>query len=321
MTTNEDLFFDEFYDALTKSVAADGYKTEKVDIPKTNTMMRGINIVPKEGTTDFTPIVYPENYYEEWMEGGDMDEIITGIKNTIKETSAAFEPGLSLIKPENARGHIRAAVAGYEGNETWLDGIPHERIEDLAVYAKWHFDDHSAATITNGLANRLEMTKEEILKMAKENTATEYKFESLEDALKDSMREMGIDEETIDETFKFGTRSPLYVLTTQDGHDGAALIADPAILKGIRAGLNEDIYILPSSVHEILILPESYMAGDVDALKDMVKSVNDTEVDLQDRLSYEVYEFDARGLHIADSENLKIADEMPMPGIANHHKR
>lgn len=84
---------------------------------------------------------------------------------------------------------------------------------------------------------------------------------------------------------------PMYVLTNPKMHYGSGLIMSKPILRNILDRINEDIYILPSSVHELIILPASFV-NDAKYLTDMVQSVNLSSVEPRDRLSNSVYKVD-----------------------------
>lgn len=84
---------------------------------------------------------------------------------------------------------------------------------------------------------------------------------------------------------------PMYVLTNPKMHYGSGLIMSKPILRNILDRINEDIYILPSSVHELIILPASFV-NDAKYLTDMVHSVNLSSVEPRDRLSNSVYKVD-----------------------------
>lgn len=58
--------------------------------------------------------------------------------------------------------------------------------------------------------------------------------------------------------------------------------------------LDSDLYIIPSSIHECLILPEQEdICGD--DLKKLVRTVNDTEVADDEILSYNIYKYSRAG--------------------------
>ena len=70
-----------------------------------------------------------------------------------------------------------------EANKEWLKDLPYERIEDLAIYAKMYVAPDASIRITSSLLSEIHMTKEEVLKEAKKNTAKNMVFKSLEEIL------------------------------------------------------------------------------------------------------------------------------------------
>ena len=72
----------------------------------------------------------------------------------------------------------------------------------------------------------------------------------------------------------------------------AAVMFYPDFMDQVAKELGGDIFILPSSVHEVLILPDD---GNMNAqeLKEMVTSINASEVAPEDRLTDNVYHYDA----------------------------
>ena len=79
----------------------------------------------------------------------------------------------------------------------------------------------------------------------------------------------------------------MFVLTNELKLNGAAAILDTDLMLEIFEKIGE-FYILPSSIHEVLIVPMSSNIH-VSELKAMVKEVNDTQVSPEDRLSYSIY--------------------------------
>ncbi len=99
------------------------------------------------------------------------------------------------------------------------------------------------------------------------------------------------------------SKSELYVLTNNSGMFGASVILQYHILREISERLGCAFYVLPSSVHEIILAPklEEY---DLSMLKETVHAVNSTVVSESDYLSDSVYEYDAiNGLQICDVDN------------------
>ena len=80
----------------------------------------------------------------------------------------------------------------------------------------------------------------------------------------------------------------LYVMTNNEKSFGAATMFYENVLENFAMQLHKNLYILPSSIHEVLLVPES-QGLKMDELKSMVQEVNDTELDREEILSYSVY--------------------------------
>ena len=94
-------------------------------------------------------------------------------------------------------------------------------------------------------------------------------------------------------TFEASTNSsasPLYVITNPDEFRGAAVLLFTKPFRDLAHELHDNLYILPSSIHEVLALPSRHFSPRL--LEKMVKQVNATEVRPQDRLSEHVYSYD-----------------------------
>ena len=91
-----------------------------------------------------------------------------------------------------------------------------------------------------------------------------------------------------------------YILTNQKEVDGAIYFMSPEVVGAIAEALEDDLYILPCSVNEVLLVRASEVRDGVDGLKAMVRDVNETVVAEKDILSYNVYHYDKEhGITIA----------------------
>lgn len=85
--------------------------------------------------------------------------------------------------------------------------------------------------------------------------------------------------------------NPMYVITNASKLYGAtALIFAKECFKILAEKMNSNLYILPSSQHELIAISDEF--ADVQALKEMVCDVNNSQVEAKDRLSYCVYKYD-----------------------------
>ena len=91
-----------------------------------------------------------------------------------------------------------------------------------------------------------------------------------------------------------------YILTNQKEVDGAFYFMSPEVVGAIAEALEDDLYILPCSVNEVLLVRASELEDGVDELKEMVRDANETVVSEKDILSYSVYYYDKEnGITIA----------------------
>lgn len=92
---------------------------------------------------------------------------------------------------------------------------------------------------------------------------------------------------------KLDPMEPMYCLTNQEGIFGASLILDDALLERIGTILKSDYYVLPSSVHEVMIVPKNSMIN-LEDIKNMVHEINEAEVPEEIRLPENVQVYDRR---------------------------
>ena len=83
----------------------------------------------------------------------------------------------------------------------------------------------------------------------------------------------------------------MYVLTNQKRRDGAAAVLYPGRLEMLALYLKENFYILPSSVHEMIILPESG-ALPKEELNAVIQEINGSQVNAEEYLSDHAYYYD-----------------------------
>ncbi len=96
-------------------------------------------------------------------------------------------------------------------------------------------------------------------------------------------------EEEFDEEFNQFIDERMWVITNQQKVNGAGTILYNDILPNLQKRLRTKLYILPSSIHECLVVTEDL--GTPEYLVEMVKEVNSTQVSATEQLSDHVYEY------------------------------
>lgn len=183
-------------------------------------------------------------------------------------------------------------------------GLPHEKLPgtDIASVIKVQHGD-MIATVSQETLQRLYMTEEEGFELAQKNTDREsYTFAPMSMVLQG----MGISPEySADMTAPYPGTPMLYVLTNEKGWDGASMITRKDVMDDIRQQLGEDFVVLPSSRHEVIILPES-VAPDVKELEAMVREINASVVSPDDFLSDSVFRYDGNSLMKVGEHELEM---------------
>ena len=90
-----------------------------------------------------------------------------------------------------------------------------------------------------------------------------------------------------------GSENPMFIVTNSQTVDGAGVIFYPEVMDQIGEGFQGDFFILPSSTHETLVIPDNG-AFDYRVLEDMVQTINENEVAPEERLSDHVYHYDVK---------------------------
>lgn len=182
-------------------------------------------------------------------------------------------------------------VISSERNTELLQNIPHERMEDMAVVYSFLIDqtdtENKRILITNKMLDQYGISKEQLRDDALENAP---KHRPVQDTgLLKTIVEMSGDERI--PGIEFATipeDEPVRVVTVPGGFNGAGVIAYPNFMNDMARKLNGNFYILPCSIHEVLIVKEdSFM--EPRELRNMVEIANSTEIKPEDRLTDSVY--------------------------------
>ncbi|MDE6406322.1 MAG: hypothetical protein K2M20_11815 [Lachnospiraceae bacterium] len=288
--------FEEFTENILIEIRAraDGvFQVKKHDAAKNNNVkLTGITVMKKEADTGFC--VYLDGLYREYESGGmEFGEIVDEVYRLIQQHGEdAPDVDISGLRNwETVYGDIRAKLINAEQNKEQLKEIPHRRFLDLAVVYYAVVKDHAqeeigTVLIRNGQMEKWGQEEETLYQTAMRNMRAdgEADFATIETVIRNIMP--GI-------TFPAGRgRAPwatgMYILTNRRKRFGAAEILDRKTLRMIADRIGDKFIVLPSSLHETIVLPPGDET-EYQRLANMVREVNDTQVDLEERLSYHVY--------------------------------
>lgn len=250
-----------------------------------------------------SPILNLEMYYA-LCQGGltGMEDVIRRMADIVQENTIPVD--LSLVTDYGRTKEnlfIRVCDAGRNGE--LLKNIPHTRIDDLAV--TYHIlrsidaGGMSSMTVTSQMMADLGITKEQLHQDAIENSPRLFPpmIENIGTMLRlFEMKAAGLEEEDISEirkTMDQDMQIPMLVVTNREQINGASALFYPGILDQVGEMMGEGYFILPSSVHEWIIVPDRE-GFDANEMQVMIMDANQNAVTPDIQLGDEAYHYDPK---------------------------
>ena len=241
------------------------------------------------------PNFYLEHQFIDWMRGTcTMEEIAVRLCKTYEEEVKRSRPLVSAISFdwENFRRNVFMRIVNTERNRELLKGIPHQEFLDLSVVYYYSVPISEGMTgtlvITREHLDLLGISEEELHETAKNNVERfrPAKVRCMEEVVCNLAERLGVEVQEASSQYPY-----LYVLTNKEGMFGAVSIALEEELKNFSKRINNSFYILPSSVHEVILLPSSEQFC-VEYFSALVREINETQVDPTEVLSDSIYFYD-----------------------------
>ena len=288
-------FVEDLRDKLYESGAEVNISVHTVN--KLNESYEAITVTP-EGSNIGVNIGI-DKFYEALDNGRSYDEVVDKavevINNGINQRPD-FDIN-SLSDYSQMKSKLAMEVVSAETNAEMLATVPHQNIEDMAVVYRFvlNSDDEGRASIlvTNQLLDSMGVTPEQLHADAMENAPVIKPVEIK--GMSEVMAEMmGIEQAEMMGIFPVAPEDEqMYVATVPDKVHGAGVLAYQDFMEKAAERAGGDFFILPSSIHEILIVPDNGKMGLKD-LEAMVRDVNATQVAPADKLTDSVYHYDSK---------------------------
>lgn len=273
------------------------YRVTVQDVNKNNGLvLTGITILKKE--CNIAPTIYLNQVFEQYQEGRTMESICREIIRVYEENVVHTDFDVSYVTDfAKVQNRICYKLINAEKNETLLADAPHVMLEDLAIifYVLVSKDSDGTGTITvkNSMLSFWNVDTDILYKHALVNTQRLFRgtVQSMASVMTEILSHK-LDEESAREFYDMMVGEddmiPMYVCTNVDKLNGAGVILYQGLLQEFADRVGSDFYILPSSIHETLLIPAN-SDMDIEYLRDMVRTVNKTEVAPDEILSDSVY--------------------------------
>ena len=210
-----------------------------------------------------------------------------------------------LTQYEEAKKHLFMRVSNIEENLQVLDNVPYVERADLAITFHITVEENEAgrasAIVTNNMMENFGVTRNQLYKDALENSSfiAPVMIDNLGEVVGrmeiEEMEARGASEEEIrkaeERIYVESQYNPMFVVTNETLLYGGSAIFYPGVMDQLGEVLNGDFFILLSSVHETLVVPDDGRIS-CHELKAMVMDINEKEVAPEDRLTDEVYHYD-----------------------------
>ena len=271
-------------------------------------ILDGMSVGKPDG--HITPTLYLNDFYKDYQDGITIKEIVDTIEQIYRNSKKqdGFN-GSFYADFHNVKDRLACKLINRARNRELLKHVPYKEVMDLAMVAYYLFEDEELGTGTilvyNSHLINWQISGEEVLEIARKNTLNLLPAEFV--GMQKILEKYQI--HTEDELIS-GQEEPMYVLTNKEHYFGAACMMYDSVLQGIGRELEGDFWILPSSIHECIIVPRSVSLTGYE-LREMVREINRYEVDSEEYLSDEIY-FYNRDVH----KLISFSDKMKMEGSA-----
>lgn len=299
-------------------------------VNKTNREVDGLNMLDIPRLKNATPTLYVNDLYEKYEKTGDYEEVARMAAETMEYGIKSFN---SQIKEEcldtsKLKDKVFFSLINAEQNRELLNTVPHREFEDLAIVYRWNIGSDSMGTYTNlvnnDLAEKEGLTENDLYNAANKNTKELFPVlvKNMNEVISEIIfGESELGEEMQEEFNEVMMETPnehsMYVITNESKLYGAASILYEEPLHELAEKVGSDLYILPSSVHEVIAVSADFSSPD--ELAEMVYEINMDQVDINDRLSNQVYCYDKdlRTLRLATDTINKSLDDVDRGAISS----
>ncbi len=279
-------FLEDVKDGLNAYYGEDGRATVTRMEKNNDVNYYGISI--QNTDSNLATVIHMEGEFERFRKEGLMENVVKRVVQFHETHAARFSIDTETIRDyEKMKGRLTCKLINYERNEKRLRNLPHIKYMDLALvfccdmtregYGPASFEIQEK--LLNGWGIDLDTLMTDTFHASVIiRPATIRRIEDVVGPrIQGTVCELGIPE--------------MYVLTNEQEQYGASCLLYPNVLKDFACEKSCNFYILPSSVHEVILLGD-YGCFDPKMMAQMVREINMTEVEDSEVLSDAVYYYD-----------------------------
>lgn len=289
-------FMEQLIEELYRYFSPEQYQLEGSVLLKNNDTKRYAILLKKiEGTV--SPTIYLDNFYSEFEHGR---ATIPETASHIYEQMHDFDDKIEAYQEFSAElsdcsNKITYRLFQKRGINQFLESVPHLPFLNMAVvfYIIHHVSKEGMESIcvTNELAGKWGLSAKSLYIIAEKNTPILLPpiIDTMEHTLELLMGEINCAIEPAKDSNK---PIPMHIMTNKYQINGASVLLYHGLLDGLAEKLGTDLYVIPSSIHELIIMPAEDGSLSLSKLSDMVKEINENHVKEEEILSDCAYYYD-----------------------------
>lgn len=255
-------------------------------------VLHGIRIMEPE--SNIGPVMYLDDYFKDYQDGRFLNEIVMAIVEDYKKNCMISDFDIRIIKDyERVKERICFKVVNTDLNRELLSDVPHVPFCDLSVVFYVLLDNFPGQMASIAVSNKFMagwgVDTDTLFERAMCNTPRllQGKVMSIRDVIKNIIDKR---EDRVEGCLPDPEKGEMYVATNEMKSNGAAVFLYDSLLSGFADRIGKDFYIIPSSIHELIFLPDD-MDMEPEEIRDMVFEVNSTCVEPEEVLSNNVYRY------------------------------
>ena len=302
--------FQQYLQETIKDFLPESYADAKITfnevIKNNDTHLTGISIA-KPGE-HVVPNIYIENFWNNYQNGKNIDEIVGDIADMrIEYDTPGIGPEVAqkIMNYDAVKESLQIRLCDTQENQERLANLVHTEHSDFS--ATYHVNLQETEEGTASMAVTQDLLKTwgvSVDQLHQDALAADMNRDPMFCDMGSMMESMMFGAEPknlLDGNPDQGAGMGMYCLTNGVKIDGAGLILQGNIMQQIGEIVGGDFYILPSSCHEVIVVPEA-VDIELKELSAMVQQINRTEVSREDRLSDHVQHYDRKEAVMENAE-------------------
>lgn len=292
------LDFKEFTNEVVKALEE---KTGKTIVTKNVVKNNGEERmgVALESENGATPVVYIKEFYEDYKGGMALNEVLNDVCETFKQgveqSELVYTTMDKLKNVDYVKANVLAKIVSLKDNPYLTDKV-YTADDDLGIAYIYYIDvdagsvGRGSCVFSNEMFEKLDISKDELHKVAIENT------EKYDEVILLSMKDVIVgandsDINLLKDKNQNVEDEKMFILTNRNKTNGAITMLYKDVIRDVADRLNRDIFIIPSSIHEVIVVPKKDELNDRDRLTSMLRDVNSNSIEDNEVLSNDLFEY------------------------------